>query len=116
MRVLKWIGYIVLALIAVSMPAYWWLFMQSDVPSAGQYSLDIATIRRLGDSIAGDRPEEIRVETVAHFSPPKAIVVAGDGWQSADLPVSAYEVVYPHDRIIIDTAFDAVVAQQMGAD
>ncbi|HET9390861.1 MAG TPA: MBL fold metallo-hydrolase [Steroidobacteraceae bacterium] len=115
MRVLKWIGYIALALIAASIPAYWWLFMQSHVPSAGRYSLDIATIRRLGDSIAGDRPEEIRVETVAHFSPPQAIVVAGDGWQSADLPVSAYEVVYPHDRIIIDTAFDAVVAQQMEA-
>ena len=115
MKWLKWIGYGVLALIAVSIPAYWWLLVESHTASPAGYAIDIAAVRRLADSVAGEKPRLIRVETVAHLSAPRTIVVAGDGWQSIDLPVSSYELVYSDHVAIVDAALDADIARSMSA-
>ena len=42
--------------------------------------------------------------------------MAGGGWQNLDMPVSAYEIVYKDHAVIVDTAFNAVLAKQMDAD
>jgi glyoxylase-like metal-dependent hydrolase (beta-lactamase superfamily II) len=110
----KWIGYCLLALIVACVPAYWWLFVESHTFRAGNYAIDIAEVRRLADSQFGEKPLQLRVETVAHVSPPKAFVVAGDGWDSVDLPISSYELVYPHHIAILDTALNTDVGESMG--
>jgi hypothetical protein len=66
MKVLKWLGYTVLVLIVISIPAYWWLFMESHTPSSAHYSIDMTTVRRLADAGVVDLPEAIRVETIGH--------------------------------------------------
>jgi glyoxylase-like metal-dependent hydrolase (beta-lactamase superfamily II) len=63
-----------------------------------------------------DLPVTIRVETIGHLLVPETFVIAGGGWQKLDLPVSAYEIVYREHAVIIDTAFNAEVAKQMGAN
>ena len=113
---MKWVkraGYGLLALVAVVIAAYWWLLVETHKASPASYALDIAEIRRLADSQAGEKPRLIRVETVAHLAAPKTIVVAGDGWQSVDLPVSSYELVYPDRTVIVDTALDAGITKSM---
>jgi len=115
MKWLKWAGYVLLALIVLSIPAYWWLLVESHTAPAESYPIDIAELRRLADSQAGEKPREIHVETVAHLSAPKTIVVAGDGWQMTDLPVSSYELVYPDHVSIIDAALTADIAKSMSA-
>ena len=115
MRWLRWIGYGLLALVVVSIPAYWWLLVESHTAPPAGYAIDIATVRRLADSVAGEKPRLIRVETVAHLSAPRTIVVAGDGWQSIDLPVSSYELVYGDHVAIVDAALDADIARSMSA-
>jgi glyoxylase-like metal-dependent hydrolase (beta-lactamase superfamily II) len=84
--------------------AYYWLMVESHAPSHPQYALDLAEIRRLAGSTAGDRPTAIEVERVALFRFPATAVVAGDGWQRRELPVYSYRIVYPHASVIVDTA------------
>ena len=115
MKWLRWGGYALLALVALSIPAYWWLLVESHRASAASHAIDIAEVRRLADSQAGEKPRLVRAEVVAHLSVPKAIVFAGDGWQRIDLPVSSYELVYRDHLAIVDAALDADAATSMGA-
>jgi len=115
MKWLKRLGYVLLALIVLSIPAYWWLLVESHRSPAANYPIDIAEVRRLADSQAGEKPRLIRVETVAHLTGPKTFVVAGDSWQGTDLPVSSYELVYRDHFAILDTAFNAGIAKSMMA-
>jgi glyoxylase-like metal-dependent hydrolase (beta-lactamase superfamily II) len=55
------------------------------------------------------------VETIGHLLVPATFAIAGGGWQNLDMPVSAYEIVYKDRAVIVDTAFNADVAKQMGA-
>jgi glyoxylase-like metal-dependent hydrolase (beta-lactamase superfamily II) len=116
MKVLKWLGYTVLVLIFISIPAYWWLAMESHAPSSAHYSIDMTAVRRLADAGVDDLPVAIRVETIGHLSAPEAFVIAGGGWRNLDMPVSAYEIVYKAHAVIVDTAFNADVAKQMDAN
>jgi glyoxylase-like metal-dependent hydrolase (beta-lactamase superfamily II) len=115
MKVLKWLGYTVLVLIIVSIPAYWWLALESHTPSSAHYSIDMTAVRRLAAAGVVDLPVAIRVETIGHLLVPEAFAVAGGSWQKLDMPVSAYEIVYKDHAVIVDTAFNADVAKQMGA-
>lgn len=102
---LRRLGILLAVLVVLAVPAYWWFVMESHMPSTGAYTIDMAEVRRLADSMPGDKPTEVRVETVSHLTFPKAAVVAGDSWESTDMPVSAYQVVYPDHTVIVDTAF-----------
>lgn len=115
MKWLKWVGYALLVLVAAGTGAYWWLVVESHTTPPGSYAIDVAEVRRLADSYAGEKPQLIRVETVAHLSASKTIVVAGDGWQSIDLPVSSYELVYRDHIAIVDAGLTADMAKSMEA-
>lgn len=93
-------------LVAVGAGAYYWLIVESHLPSSGSYTIDMAHVRALADSIEGGGPAEIRVETVGTITFPKTAVVAGDGWEGTALPVSAFQLVYADKTILLDTGFD----------
>ncbi|MEO7456470.1 MAG: MBL fold metallo-hydrolase [Gemmatimonadaceae bacterium] len=113
MKWLKWAGYVLLALVVISIPAYWWLLVESHKDTSGSYVIDIAQVRRLADSLPGEKPLSIRVETVAHLAAPRTIVVAGDGWDTTDLPVSSYELVYSDHVAVVDAALTADMTKSM---
>ena len=79
MKVLKWLGYTVLVLIIISIPAYWRLAIESHTPSSAHYSIDMTAVRRLVDAGVVDLPVAIRVETIGHFLTPETIVIPGGG-------------------------------------
>jgi glyoxylase-like metal-dependent hydrolase (beta-lactamase superfamily II) len=107
--------FLVVAFLAVlAAPAYYWLIIESHMPSEGSYSIDIAEVRRLADSMPGDKPTEVRVETVAVTQFPKTAVVAGDGWESVDIPISAYQLAYADHTVVIDTGLDEASAKSAG--
>ncbi len=112
---LKWAGYALLALVVASIPASWWLLAESHKSPAGSYAIDIAQVRRLADNQPGEKPVLLRVETVAHVSPPGVFVVAGDSWHSIDLPISSYELVYRDHTAVLDAALNEDIAKSMGA-
>jgi glyoxylase-like metal-dependent hydrolase (beta-lactamase superfamily II) len=97
---------VVVALTLVGAASYYWLIMESHMPSTGSYAIDMAQVRSLADSIESGGPTEIRVETVGTITFPKTAVVAGDGWEGTALPVSAFQLVYADKSILLDTGFD----------
>jgi len=115
MKWLKRAAYCLVALVALSIPAYWWLLVESHRAPAGSHAIDIAEVRRLAAALPGVGPQRIRVETVAQLSAPRVVVVAGDGWQRIDLSVSSYELVYRDHVAVVDTGFEATIAKSMGA-
>lgn len=113
MRWVKRMGYGLLGLAALGTLAVWWLFLETHTAPAGPWAVDLARVRALAGQAAG--PQALRIETVVHLAGPRNIVMAGDGWQSIDLPVSAYELVWPDHTAVVDTGMDAATATAMGA-
>ncbi len=83
--------------------AYWWLVLESGTPSRS-YAIDMSAVRRLADSMPGDKAREVRAEHISDFSFPATAVVAGDGWQGSAMTAFSYEVVFPNSTAIVDTA------------
>jgi glyoxylase-like metal-dependent hydrolase (beta-lactamase superfamily II) len=99
----------VLGTIAVLLvPAYWWLFVQAPEPD-GSWTFDLAEVRRLAGSIAGDKPSELRVERVGDFKFPYAIIRSGGGWSTKPMTMFAYQLVFPTHTAIVDTAENKTV-------
>ena len=112
----KWTKRILIALGVIAVlggGAYYWLIMESGAAS-GSYTLDIAQVRRLADSMPGDKPREIHVEQVAAFAFPQTAVVAGDGWNTTPVPVFSYQLVFPNSTAIVDTALDEKIGKAAG--
>ncbi|MCE9523534.1 MAG: MBL fold metallo-hydrolase [Alphaproteobacteria bacterium] len=114
MKWLRRLFYLVVVLVLIGAPVYYWLIVESHIPSEGSYAIDMAQVRALAASLPGDKPAEIRVETVSHLSFPKTIIVAGDTWDAADIPVSSYQLVYADRTAIIDTALTEAQAKASG--
>jgi glyoxylase-like metal-dependent hydrolase (beta-lactamase superfamily II) len=103
----KWGRGILIALgviAVVGAGAYWWLILDGSSQSSRFYAIDMNEIRRLADSIPGDKAREIRVEHVGDFAFPATAVVAGDGWQDSPMTLFSYELVFPGSTVIVDTA------------
>jgi glyoxylase-like metal-dependent hydrolase (beta-lactamase superfamily II) len=104
-----WIRNLIVAagvLIVVAGAAYYWLLVESHVPHDAQFTLDIGEVRRLSGAMPGDPPTAIEVERVGVFRAPATAIVAGDGWQTRELPVFSYRILYPQTSVIIDTALN----------
>jgi glyoxylase-like metal-dependent hydrolase (beta-lactamase superfamily II) len=97
-------------LLVIAGPAYYWLLVESHVPSDASYALDIDRVRAALETVPGDKPGAIEVEQAGVFTFPATGVVAGDGWNGVALPVFSYRLIYPDSTIIVDTA----LAQSMG--
>jgi|SRR5579883_133867 len=104
-----WTSAVVIALAA----AYDWMVLDTRLPK-GHYSLDLAELRRLANSIPGPKPRDIRVERVATFEFPEAVTVAGGSWKTVQGPAISYQIVYPNGTVIVDTAMDEAVTKAMG--
>lgn len=90
---------------------YGWFAVDSRMPADADFALDLAELRRLADSIPGDRPTDIRYEKVTAFSFPAAMITAGDSWDTQEMEVFAYQLVYPNHTAMIDSAMDRSLAQ-----
>jgi len=90
--------------------AYYWLLVESHIPSDASYTLDIERVRAALATVPGDEPGSIEVEQVGVFTFPATGVVAGDGWNGVPLPVFCYRLIYPDSTIIVDTG----LMQSMG--
>lgn len=107
---------IVLAVVFVVLgAAYYWLVDESQVPGGGQFTIDLAEVRRLANSLVEPKPHSINVEQVAAFAFPATAIMAGDGWTMRAIPVFSYQLVYPDRTAIIDTALDGKLATTMRA-
>jgi glyoxylase-like metal-dependent hydrolase (beta-lactamase superfamily II) len=104
-----WIRNLIVAagvLIVAAGAAYYWLLVESHVPHDAQFTLDIGEVRRLSGAMPGDPPTAIEVERIGVFRAPATAIVAGDGWQTRELPVFSYRILYAQTSVIVDTALN----------
>jgi glyoxylase-like metal-dependent hydrolase (beta-lactamase superfamily II) len=102
----KWTRRILIAIGVIAIGgagAYWWLVLESGAPSHS-YAIDMSEVRRLADTMPGEKVQEIRVEHIGDFAFPATAVVAGDGWDNSAMTVFSYELVFPKSTVIVDTA------------
>jgi glyoxylase-like metal-dependent hydrolase (beta-lactamase superfamily II) len=99
-----------LVLVIAGGPAYWLLVRHSPVPTA-TFPLDLARIRALALSVPGERPAEVRFERVLSIHWVEALQLAGDPWRAIPMDVYAYQLVYPAQTVLIDTAQDRASVQ-----
>lgn len=102
---LRWFGYILLTLLVVGAGAYYWLIVDGSGPTSG-YTIDMAEVRSLANSIQNDKPTEIRIERIAAFKMPLTVMIAGESWNEVEVPVYSYQVAFPASTVVIDTAID----------
>jgi glyoxylase-like metal-dependent hydrolase (beta-lactamase superfamily II) len=100
-------------LLALALPTYWWLFLESAAPE-GTFPLDLKDIRRLASSLPGDKPTAVRFERVAAFHFPSIAVRAGDSWAMTTMPVYAWQLVFPEHTVVVDTAMDEAGTEAAG--
>lgn len=102
---------IVVAVLGVAaIPGYFWLFTESTVPDAGQFTLDLAKVRALADSMPGEKPTEIRFEEVGAMNAPSTGIIAGSGWSMSTLTFYSFQLVWADHTAIIDTVMDKKTA------
>ena len=110
----KWLRrllWVLAVLVVIGGPVYYVLVLHSPAPGAVTYKLDLAEVRALATSLAGEKPSEVRLERVMDFEFAEAMVVAGDPWKGTLLPVYSYQLVFPGHTIVIDAAMDRAQAK-----
>lgn len=110
MSLFRTVAILVASSVAIGSATYYWLIVESHLPSSGSYTIDMAQVRALAETLPGEPPGEIRVETVGTITFPRTAVVAGDGWEETSLPVSAFQLVYPDKTVLVDATFDEATA------
>lgn len=116
-RVLRILGGIILVLLllvgVVAVVGYFAYFASPAEAAPQGYSFDLAEARRLADSMPGEKPAEIRVETVAAFAWPQLLTMAGGDFATVRMGCFSYQLVTPTGHYIIDTAMDSEIAAAM---
>jgi glyoxylase-like metal-dependent hydrolase (beta-lactamase superfamily II) len=100
-----------LILLLILAPAYYFAVMHSPRADQSTYSIDIAAVRALADSLSGDKPSDIRFENVMAFEFAQAMVVAGDPWRGTPIPIYAYQLIYADKTVIVDSAMARSIAK-----
>lgn len=104
---------VVLAVLAV---AYWWLVLEWSPPTGPEFRIDVAELRALAEALPGDKPTEVHFEHVATVHFPEHAVLAGSSWAKRDLPVYAWQLVYPDHTAMVDSGLDRPLAEGADAD
>lgn len=101
---------VLVILLLILAPVYYVLAIYSPAPTA-DYNIDLPKIRTLANSLAGDKPAEVRYENVTALQFAEAVIVAGDPWKKSLMPVYSYQLVFPDKTVIVDTAMSRAIAK-----
>lgn len=110
---LRWIVGVLLLLLSLAAASVYWLFYESHPPSAGSFPLDLTQLRKEAESLPGDGPISIEVESIYHSAVPEISMVSGAGWRNQLQVRNSYRLVYRDRSIIIDTGADEKSATEI---
>jgi len=97
-------------LLLVGAPGYYALVRHS--PASGrEFPLEITQLRALANSVPGDKPGEVRYEHVMTLTFAEAMIMAGEPWRRSPMPIYSYQLVFPQQTLIIDTALSRDIAK-----
>ncbi len=102
-------------LVALVLIAFVYLIKMGDSPTECTFAFDATAMRTLANSMAGQKPSDIRAERITGFRFPRAMVAKGESFDMVDMDVFAYQLVYPDQTIVLDTAMSEQQAKEGGA-
>ncbi|RPJ42443.1 MAG: MBL fold metallo-hydrolase [Chloroflexi bacterium] len=106
-----WIGLAVFFVLAV---AGWYVLMgQAASPRTSTFELDLSKIRQMAQEKPGNLPVRLNAVVVGEGTFPRAMVIAGAGFQSERMPVAAYQLVYDDHTVMVDSTFPKEDFEQM---
>jgi glyoxylase-like metal-dependent hydrolase (beta-lactamase superfamily II) len=96
------IAFIVIgSIVTIALIALVILLQGPGVPDHSDYQLDLATLRKLADQLAGAHPVKINAAEVAHGNPPAAVFLGGVRFDRHEIVFPAYQVLYPDGSMVI---------------
>ncbi len=101
---MKRLGAVVLAILVLGGLGYYIAILQMSDVDESLYSIDMDEVRELSTSIDGPLPTKVIAEAPVGIEFPGAAVITGWSWSPHQLPIYAYQVVYPDGHIMIDAA------------
>jgi glyoxylase-like metal-dependent hydrolase (beta-lactamase superfamily II) len=105
----KWLRRLVVLGVVLA-PAYYFMVVYS--PEAkSEFALDMAKVRALAASIPGDKATAVHFENVMSLGFVEAMLMAGDPWKKTPMPVFSYQLEFPAQTLIVDTALDRATAK-----
>lgn len=101
-------------LLIIAIPYYWFLADAGTGPGGGEPKakpLTIGALRKLADADDGQRPVELRVETVGLRMTSRNMLIAGGGLRQYPNIIRAYELIVPGSGpIVIDAGISRTAA------
>lgn len=107
LRRLLWVA---MLLLLVGVPGYYLLVLHSPAPQK-EFQLEITQLRALANSLPGDKAIEVRYEHVMTLTFAEAMIMAGEPWTKGPMPVYSYQLVFPQNTLIVDTALNRATAK-----
>jgi glyoxylase-like metal-dependent hydrolase (beta-lactamase superfamily II) len=95
--------------------AAWWLLFQHGEPTQ-RFTIDLEEVRKLAESMPGEKPADVRFEKVATFRMPTTAVVAGDGFSPTQMPVFAWQLRWTDHTALVDTGMDEAATREGGGE
>ncbi len=108
---MKKLGAVVLAILVLGGLGYYIALLQMSDVDESLYSIDLNEVRALSTSIEGPLPTRVNAEAPVGIEFPGAAVITGWSWAPHQLPIYAYQVVYPDGHIMIDAAMSKEQAE-----
>ncbi len=106
---------VLIILLMLLLAATYWLLLDNR-PGRATRQIDIATLRRIANSLPGPKPDGIYVETVSRTKLPATLMVAGGGFGSHEIAVQSFRIGSGARSIVVDTGFAKAAADAMGVD
>lgn len=96
-------GWLLAILLAAGIPFYWYM-LDTGPHVAHALPVSIAGLRSAAMSMPGQRPAQLRMETIARKDITRNMMVAGSGLRTASTAMRAYQLVVPGaPPIVIDS-------------
>lgn len=103
---------IVAVLVALLLAFVVWGFYVDGTSPSGQYALDLIELRRLGDSIEGEKPTAVHTERIAEMTFPQISTESGGSWSKGLLAIASYQLIFPSRTALVDLAFDEATGKK----
>ncbi len=102
---------VALAIVAALIAAAYGPLVRTSPPPNHGYTLDLAKIRAAAESMPGPKPDAVRFEKIMALKFFEAMLMAGEPWTSTLMPIYSYQLVFPQQTLIVDTAMHLSSAQ-----
>jgi glyoxylase-like metal-dependent hydrolase (beta-lactamase superfamily II) len=112
---LKKIFVVSLIIITILVGVLYYFLLVYNGSSSKEYTININDIRNISNSQQGTKPTKIQYEALGNSKNNLALSVAGGDWSQVNDAMISYNIVYPDNSIVVDTAYSSETVEGKGS-